>query len=173
MRTLSANAQSEAAKSRTTPRYLVQLGYVPALYLSTSGNQTWNGQTWTANGIRVDDILFLAGGVQSAHITLPNTDNSAGALILTDGIDDIACDIWELRGAGPHAVDDVIHVFSGVLDSVDEVTVTHARLSAVTDSVRLARAPRLLFDQFCNFIPAPGSTLTWAALQFKLERRGG
>lgn len=173
MLTLSSTTATEVAKSSTQPFYIVELLFSTPLRLSSGPTCSWNSQTWTANGVGVRDILQLDGGGQKAVIRLPNTDNSASALVMSDGIVDVGCNIWQLYGAGPYAVGDAVQIFSGVIDSVDEMTLSSVLMQAVSDSARREKSPRIYFDHICRYLPPAGRVLAWNGQYFKLETRNG
>src|ERR1039457_3983410 len=85
----------------TRPGYLIQLsfpivGILPALtvYLSTMGDITWNGQTWSGWDVKVSGIGQDGKGAATGSLAIGNTDNTYGAMVLNYGAADIPVSIW-------------------------------------------------------------------------------
>lgn len=168
-RTLTAKVSAAVSQAATSPIYLVSLGYAIPIRLSTNGTLTWNGQTWSDFGVEVKSIRYTSGGGQSASLRIINNDNSYSALILGEGIRDIAVDIYSLYGAAPYEAADAEHIFSGVIDSVPRIA-DHVEMNLVSEGVRTAWTPRLTLTQFLgNDMPVPGTRIRWNGDTLVLE----
>lgn len=169
MRTLSTTTNTEVSKTITRPILLVEISFPIAYRWATLGDVTWNGYTWTSNGVRVEDIRNLAGGGVEGRISIPNHDNAASALVLGNSIADTPCVIWHLYGDGPYAVADAVELFRGVLDGaeigLDRVSIGLTSTGRVNEvSPRLFIAPPI-----CNKLPPRGTVLAWAGERYTLE----
>ncbi|PUB82372.1 MAG: hypothetical protein DBP02_15070 [gamma proteobacterium symbiont of Ctena orbiculata] len=171
MRNLSATVSTAVAQDSTTPVYLVELGYAPAIRLSTVGDVSWNGQNWIDSGVEVRSIRQTKGGGQTASLRLLNHDNAYGALVLGNGIRDIPVDIYQLYGSDPYAVDDAEHLFSGVISGVPSID-DYVTMTLVSDGVLTARTPRVQLSSFLGEdMPIPGTRILWNGDSLVLESR--
>lgn len=173
MRSLSARTGAEAARKASRPFHVLQLGYPTPIRLSSRETVDWNGATWTGGGVVIGDLVQLNGGGQKASFMVANADNSMSALILATGIAGVAVDIWMLYGAAPFAAEDGVHLFSGVIDDADDLTLTSVKLTAVSDSRHRELAPRVYFDHLCTRIPPAGRQIPWNGFIYTLEGKLG
>jgi hypothetical protein len=153
-----------------TPGYLVELLFSVPLRLSTRGDQSWNGYTWT--GGRIGKISGLASdgrGEQKGRIELINSDLAYGALVLNEGWADRGCRVWEFYGNNPA---DARLVLDGVGD-VAEINPDSGRvsLSVVGESLRTAQFPGRVIGRATGFnhLKPAGSKLTWGGQTYILE----
>lgn len=169
MRSLTAKVSTAINQPATSPIYLVSLGYATPIRLSTNGDITWNGQTWSDFGIEVKNIRYTNGGGQSASLRISNHDNSYSALILAEGIRDISVDIYSIYGAAPYAVDDAEHLFSGVIDDVPSIA-DFVEMRLISEGARTAWTPRITLSTFLgNNLPVPGTRIRWNGEVLVLE----
>lgn len=171
MRDLTAATGTEIARGITRPRYLIELVMENVTYRWSSGSEaTWNGQLWTQNGAQVDDLRAVAGGAQEGRISLPNHDNAASALVLSDGINGRACRIWQIYGDGPFATDDAVLLFEGVCDGA-ELAIERVSIDLTSAGRVNELSPRLYWDMACTHIPPAGTVISWGGEHYRLERR--
>ena len=162
MRTLTTDVTTAIEADGTAPRYLVQLSYDPVIYLSTRETVTWNGQSWTgATGVEVTSLNTGDGGSKTASISLPNHDSAYGALVLGDGIRDIAVNIYQLYGNAPFAIDDAVHLFAGEIESVPSID-DYVEMSLKSSGASVAYTPRVRLAAFIgDDMPVPGTRIQW------------
>lgn len=148
----------------TTPAYFVQIEFGTILRLSSRGDQTWGGYTWT--GGRLGKVQIGSTGGQ---IELINTDLLAGALTLNEGVADRVVSIWAFSGDNPAGP---TMLFSGVGDKL-EVAADRVRITLVTENRRTLYSPRRFVNAVSGFnhlLPA-GTRLSWGGETFLLERK--
>lgn len=174
MRTLSTTTDTETAKAITRPIELIELVLASGTYRwSSAGDVSFNGYTWSESGAQVDHLQSLAGGAQQGIISLSNTDNAASALVLADGVADAPITLYQLYGDGPYAADDAVELFSGVCDGAPQIGLDRVQISITSAGRAREFAPRIYFEQFCNWIPPAGKVISWGGEHYRLERRDG
>lgn len=174
MRTISTNMATEVARVVTSPGYFVEVLFSTPLRFSSRSTIEWGGQVWIARDIDVRNIAFDAtGSVQNGSIELGDTDGALAAVLLAQGVADKGVNVWAFYSDAP-GVDDPELIFSGSGDgwSLSEtsrkVTLTVRQFkSATAFSPRVRITPERGF----NFLPVPGTTLSWAGEVFTLEKR--
>ena len=148
----------------TTPAYFVQLDFSTVLRLSSRGDQTWGGYTWT--GGRLGKVQISNNGGQ---VELINTDLVASALTLNEGVADRAVSIWSFDGDTPASP---TLIFSGVGDKL-EIGADRVRVTLTTENRRTLYSPRRFINAVSGFnhlLPA-GKSITWAGQTYLLERK--
>jgi hypothetical protein len=171
MKTLSTATQTAVAGTVTSPAYFVQLGFTTPLYLSTRGDQSWNGQTWAGGRLgKVSGLSQDGKGQQKGQIELLNTDLAYSALILNEGQANKAVSIWMFYGDSPGTNDPVL-VFQGVADQAtigpDKVTLT-----LIGENTRTMYSPRRFINSSMGFnhLRGAGSILNWGGQSYQLRR---
>jgi hypothetical protein len=171
MKTLSTATQTAVAGTVTTPAYFVQLGFSTPLYLSTRGDQVWNGQNWYGGRLgKVSGLVWDGKGQQKGNVELINSDLAYSALILNEGQANKAVSIWMYYGDSPAAGDPVL-VFQGVADQAtiapDKVTLT-----LIGENTRTMYSPRRFINTSMGFnhLRGAGSILNWGGQTYKLNR---
>lgn len=162
-KTLASSLVTDTAKRITTPGYLVQMDFDTPLRLSTRGDQSYGGYSWT--GGRLGEVKISADGGQ---IEMMNSDLAAGALILNEGAADRAISVWAFYADNP---EDVVQVFAGVGDS-SEVAGDRVRVKLVAENRRTLYSPRRFIGAATGFnrlIPA-GTRISWGGQTYILER---
>lgn len=86
------------------PALLVQVGFSPVVRWSSMSTISWNGYTWTARGLRVDDLQVMPLSV-SGTLVLDNSDDVAGTLVLSQGVQDKPIIIYGYDAAATGAAD--------------------------------------------------------------------
>lgn len=168
-RTLSALLTTETATTVTAPAYLIEIGWTPTLRLSTRGELYYEGNAYTAGSANVERLETLRGGALAATISLGNTDDVAGAIILGSDLTAIDVTISLLYGDGPFSAGDALQVFAGVIDSAD-ITPLRITLDCVSEGRAKMTGPRL----YCqpptfNHMPPPGTKLLWGGETYVLN----
>ncbi|MGE0289691.1 MAG: hypothetical protein AB7I42_25625 [Bradyrhizobium sp.] len=173
MRTLTEKTQTDTSGQITRPFYLIELVMASATY-RWSSRQTvdWNSQTWTQNGVQVDELRDLAGGAQEGRISLPNHDRAASALVLAERINGRPIRIWQLYGDAPHAIDDAVALFDGYCDGAPNVAASRVSIEITSAGMENEDAPRLRWELFSSHIPPSGTVISWGGEHYRLERRG-
>jgi hypothetical protein len=148
----------------TTPAYFVQIDFSTVLRLSSRGDQTWDGYTWTGARLGKVQISNIGGQVE-----LMNTDLLAGALALNEGVADRAVTVWSFDGDTPASP---TLIFAGVGDKL-EINADRVRVTLTTENRRTLYSPRRFVNAAAGFnhlLPA-GTSITWAGQTFLLERK--
>ena len=154
MRTLTSKTETALSQPVTAPRYLLEIGFSTTLRYSTRESVTWDSQVWLNSGVMVDSL-----SQNSAQISLANADNSAGAIVLGEGVRDKSIKIWALDGDSPYAAGDAVLLFDGVMSSVDGVGIRVA-ISCTTQKAATTFSPRhIIAPAVCNHLPAPGTQI--------------
>lgn len=168
-RTLTPAQQASVAATVTTPGYLVELGYSTTLRLSSRGDQSWDGYTWTGGRLgKVSGLTSTGGGDQRGRIELVNSDLAYSALVLNEGAADIRCRVWVFYGDNPA---DASLVLDGVTDGAD-IAPDKVGLSVVGESMRTASFPRRIIGPSTGFnhLRPSGTRITWGGQTYVLER---
>lgn len=174
MRTLSSNTATETARPITRPMHLVHIVTDTVTYRWCSSNTvTFDGQTWTGNGVAVTALRNLAGGGMEGQISLPNIDGAGAAVALNNDLIDKACRIYELYGDGPYNVADAVVIFDGVCDAASDIGDERVIIDITSAARNRELSPRMLWNLFCNHMPAPGTVIAWAGERYTLEPRDG
>lgn len=163
MRNLPGSLPAAVAQTITTPAWLVEVDFSTPLRLSSRGDQSWGGYTWT--GGRLGKVTLSASG---GHMEIINTDLAAGALAMNEGVADRRVRAWAFYADNPS---DVVAVFDGVGDGVD-IGPDRIRITLQTANLRSLFSPRRFIGASAGFnqlLPA-GTRITWGGQTITLER---
>lgn len=166
MRPLSAATQAATQKTITTPAWLVEIVWTTSIIrLSSRGDQSWGGLTWT--GGRLGPV---AVSEQGGSLALVNSDLAYSAIVLADGAADVPCRVWHFYGDAP-AEDDPVLVFDGVTDGA-EIAAGAVRLHLVQEHARTLFSPRRFIGPGTGFghLRPAGTVLNWGGQTITLER---
>jgi len=170
MKILSTALMTELKLTVTRPGYLVQLDFSTILYLSTLGDISWDSKSWTGMDVKVSGIGQDGSGGTSGTLTLGNTDNAYGALILNEGASDIPIKIYAIY-ANATSTGDPVEVFSGVVDgaTIDSSMVT---LTLSSQGNSTLYSPRVFINKASgfNFLQPVGTKILVGSETFILER---
>ena len=172
MRALTDATLSAAAGTVTQPLYLIEIGFAPALRLSTRGDVTWNALAWSGGeAIAVGSLDADGSGRQSGTIQIGNLDDYVGTLVLAQGVADRPVKVWKADGAALDVADPVL-VFDGVVTSAD-VDTSRVSLSLAGSGTRSAFAPRRVIGAASgfNFLLPAGTKIKIGATTYTLERQ--
>ena len=162
-KTLAASIATATGQRVTTPGYLVQIDFSTVLRLSTRGDQSYGGYTWTAG--RLGKVDAGEGG---GSIELLNGDLAMSALVLNEGLAGRAVTVWAFYADNPT---DVEQVFAGVADASD-IGQAVVRTRLLPEGRNTQYSPRRFINAASGFntlMPA-GTRLTWGGQTFVLER---
>lgn len=172
MRTLTDATISAAAGTVTQPLYLIEIGFTPALRLSTRGDVTWGGTLWSGGeAITVGSLEADGSGRQPGTIQVGNLDDYVGTLVLSQGVADRPVKVWKADGTALDVADPVL-VFDGVVERAD-VDTARVSFSLAGAGTRSAFAPRRVIGPASgfNFLMPAGTKITIGATTYTLERQ--
>lgn len=169
-RALSGAMASALAADVTQPGYLVSIAFATPVYLSSRGDVTWNGRVWIAFPVRVSNVEFDGRGRQTARIELGNLDNTMGALVMRDGTNNRAIEVFVCY-ASALGESDPVQVFRGFGNGS---TVTPARVTVDAESGARSKVPRryVTRETGFNFITPAGTVISWGGELYTLRRDG-
>ncbi|MBK8872361.1 MAG: hypothetical protein IPN19_15345 [Elusimicrobia bacterium] len=162
-RTLDSAALAAIAAPVTSPGYLVAFTSGAAiLRYSSRGEVTHDGATWLG-GARIqrqsptDWTLFM-----------PNTDNAASAIVLGDALEQATVSVWAyLANAVPAQS---VLLFTGYVNQVIRVTTKSVEMSLASVSLGRSRLPDIILaPPLLNYMPPPGTAITWGGKLYYLE----
>lgn len=167
MITLSAPLLAELGLTITRPGYLIEIGYSSTLYLSTLGDVSYAAKTWLASDAKVSGLSQDGSGGAKASITLGNTDNAFGAVVLTEGASDIPVTIYACYAGAPS---DAVQVFCGVADGA-EISPDKVTMGLVAQGNKTLYCPRVFISApVFNFLQPEGTRIYWNGETFALDR---
>lgn len=164
MKALPSNIATNVTLPITVPFYLIYLGFSTPLYLSSRQAVTYGGNSYTRNGIVVKSV-----SESDVVVGMDNTDLSATAIVLGEGVRDKSIKIYKAYGtAVALTADDVTLMFDGYMGNVSNITHNEAEIRCTYSSEALATAPRIYCSPpLCNHVPPTGTKLG----TYTLERR--
>lgn len=171
MRTLSTPTSTATQSTITTPAYLVEIGFSSVVRLSSRGDQSWDGQTWTGGRLgKVSGLNWDGKGQQSGALDIINADLAYSALVLGEGVADRAVRIWKFYGDNP-AAGDPVAVFDGVMDEAD-IGADRVRITLVSANARTLFSPRRFIGPATGFnhLSPAGRKITWGGQTIILNR---
>lgn len=172
MRTLTPATTSATDATVTQPLYLIEIGFSPALRLSTRGDVTWNSLSWSGGeAIDVSSLDADGSGRQSGTVQIGNLDDYVGTLVLSQGVADRPVKIWKADGAALDVADPVL-VFDGVAQGAD-VDTSRVSLSLAGSGTRSAFVPSRVIGAASgfNFLLPAGTKIKIGATTYTLERQ--
>ena len=172
MRALTDATLIAAAGTVTQPLYLIEIGFTPALRLSTRGDVAWNALAWSGGeAIAVGSLDADGSGRQSGTIQIGNLDDYVGTLVLAQGVADRPVRVWKADGMALDVADPAL-VFDGVIQGAD-VDTSRVSLSLAGSGTRSAFAPRRVIGAASgfNFLLPAGTKITIGATTYTLERQ--
>jgi hypothetical protein len=175
-RDLSSGFTTEAAKAKTAPGYLLEIGFTSPLRLSSRADVTWNGNIWITWGFSVEGMQTdgTSSDVQGS-ITLSNTDNSIGTLLLQQGIADRSIKLWKFYGTAPGRFDPLPIISAAGNGATFMKNLTQVRITLMASGGRSLYSPRLYCTRENGFsiLPPRGTIIAWNGEQFTLEAENG
>lgn len=140
--------------------YLVEINFSgTAEYLSCSGAVTYDGQAYAAGGCSVESMK----NQETARLSFPATAERNAQLLSASWRKGV-CNIYYIPGAPgdslTYAVADGVLLFPGLIDEA-KFSNDSIILDVVNKYLTGVMCPGLIFNQFCNHIPAAGTSITW------------
>jgi len=168
MKTLPAGLATAVVQPITQPGHLVQIDFATPVCLSSRGTVAFAGHTFVAADIRVSGIRSDARGTSGGQLTWGNTDLSASALILGEGVADRRIQVWSFDATATGA-ENILPVFDGAGDSAKighpcAVQLTTAK-SGYASSPRRFVAPPLF-----HHLSVAGREIKIGSVTMRLER---
>lgn len=149
----------------TRPSYLIELGFTPTFYLSTSETTIWNSITWTEAPIRVGQVSTDAKGDQAVSVTIANHDRVIGSIVLKQVARDKIVKIWARQGD-----DTPVLIVDGIMDGAK--VGEFVDLSIISRSAYYGSSPRYrCFSPIFNHLPQEGVKITWGSSTVDLGPR--
>jgi hypothetical protein len=93
MKSLSVALSAALGAPVQQPGVLVQAGFDPVQRWSSHATLNWSGHTWTATPMGVDGLQVAALQVRGT-LVLDNRDGVAGGLVVAQGVQDRAFNLW-------------------------------------------------------------------------------
>jgi hypothetical protein len=170
MKTLDAATLTELSATVSRPLLLVEIDFSSVIRMSSRSDVSWNGYTWTSQSIKVDGISVDGSGGSACKLTIGNTDNMIGAILLNERIADKAIQVWE-AWLDPTNIPRVVSRFTGVGDSF-EIGSQSAVINAVAAGTNLRHAPRQMISVAGGFsrLRPEGYKMNWNGVDYTLTR---
>ena len=169
MRSLTSALAAALGVTVTTPAFFVQAGFATVRRWSSFATTTWNSQTWAKEAIALEGLAVDALRVRGT-LALGNADDAIGALVLAEGVQDRAIEIWGYDAAAT-ATADVVWLGRAVGASA-EVGQQEVRI-ALRHATEFQVSPRTYINAaagFTRLLPA-GVVLKINGIDWKLQRR--
>lgn len=169
MRTLTAGQIASTAATVTTPAYLVEILFTTAIRLSTRGDQSWGGYSWTGGRLgRVSGLTSDGRGDQRGKVELINSDLAYSALVLNEGVADRPCRVWQFYGDNPT---DAALIFDGVCDGAD-IGPDRVSIDLIGSNTKTGIFPRRFIGPSTGFnhLSPRGKKITWGGQTYIINR---
>lgn len=168
MRSISSALAVALGAPVQRPAVLVEVGFSPALRLSSGPSIPWGGHTWAAADVQVEGLRVEPFRI-AGTLVLGNADGAAGALCVSQGVQDIAIRIWAFDAAATASAD-VVWICDAQ-GSAARVDVPDVRI-ALRHRCELITTPRTVVGPAAGFaqrLPA-GAVLRINGIDYRLER---
>ncbi len=163
-RTLNAASLAAIDDPVTAPGYLVAITstHGDVLRYSTRGTLTYGGNSWQGGG------QITRQSPTDWGLILPNYDNAASALTLSDELERATVSVWAyLATAAPPQA---ILLFDGYINQVIRITNAKAELSLASVALGRSWLPDvILAPPLLNHLPPPGTAISWGGKIYYLE----
>lgn len=167
-RSVSAPTTAKLGLAATEPGYLVEIAFPSGTVRHSSRETTtWNSLVWVASTVQVGGI---EGSGQQAVLDYFDYNAALRTLVLSDGINDRAVNIWAFY-VGALASGDPVHVFAGVGNGA-KIRQGRLTIGLARSGSRTLVSPRLRIGPATGFnhLPAEGTLVPWAGRVLRLER---
>lgn len=171
-RNLSTALQQQTESEFTRPYFLARLEFPSDTSYMSSGPQTdFDGNTYLANGFRMDELSWEPGGVQRGTIFLSNENNNASALVLNNTISESPIYVWQAYRDGDVTPE---LIFRGVLDAPTDITLNEVAITFNTSGSGATLIPNQYHTRSngFNFLPPAGRVWYWAGEKYELVAEG-
>jgi hypothetical protein len=172
MKSRSATLIAAQAGPMQRPGVLVEINFGTTRRWSSAGTVAWNGHTWTAKHLRVDNLLVQPLRVSGA-LVIGNEDDEIGTLVLSEGVQDRRIVLWGFDAAALADVADAVWLGEAVGGAV-QVGAHEVRIT-LRHRTEFVESPRTYVNAAAGFnhmLPA-GTVLRINGIDMRLERRGG
>lgn len=151
------------------PAIFVQMDFSTPRRWSSFATTSWNGQTWTQGDVQIDGLSSDPLIVRS-RLTVGNSDDVIGALLLSEGATDRRVQVWGYDAAAV-ALADVVPL----IDAVGGATSIQAQKAIINLRApgELLQCPRRFVGSaagFTSLLP-PGFVMKINGIEFTLDRR--
>ena len=170
-RSLSSPTSAAVGAVVTRPAYLIQINWSTVSRLTTGATLDWNGYTWSSEDVDLSGLQWGNEGLKGATLRLGNNDQRYSALVLNEGVADVAVAVYAYDQAAT-ATGDPVKVFSGVGGKVDldDDRVTIALRATKSRALTCPRT-RISPANGFNHLPPRGTVIMWGAQRYVLEGR--
>lgn len=152
------------------PAWLVEMHFTTVQRWSSMGTVSWNGQTWAARDMRVENLAVQAFRL-TGTLVLGNADDDIGTLLLTQGAQDRRIVVYGYDAAALSAAGDALWLGAAV-GSAAQISETEARI-ALRHRTEFVQSPRTYVTPLAGFtqlLPAD-TVLRINGIDMRLERR--
>ena len=154
----------------TRPVYLVELGFSPAVRMSSGAEVTWGGYVWQDLGVDVSSLSTDTVGRASASLSVSNLDRTLGVLVLSQAAKDRVAKIYAYYPEGSAGVIAPRLLVDGVMDGAS--VGQRVDISVISRASYFGSTPRIVCaPPTFNHLPPAGTTLAWGGATLTLERR--
>ncbi len=162
-RTLSPAVESAIAGTVTAPGYLVAITSGSDVIRSASrGTLDYDGEHWTGG------VTVTRQGPTDWTLSLPNHDNLASALVLSDLIDGAEVEIWAYVGTADPI--EAVSVFTGYINQVTKISTTRVDMTLAAVSLGRSWLPDIILaPPLMNHLPPAGTAIAWGDKIYYLE----
>lgn len=147
----------------TAPGYLIAITAGAAVIrYSTRGALEFAGETWTGGG------QVTRQSPTDWTLSLPNHDNLASALVLSDLVEQAQVEIWAmLAQLDPQQA---IPLFDGFINQITRITTTRVDIALTATSLGHSWLPDLILaPPLLNHMPPAGTAIAWGGKTYFLE----
>ncbi len=165
-RTLDAALEAAIAEAGTAPGWLILIDAAIPLRYSTRGTLSYDGRTWTG-GATLSGV-GESGLLSEVRLGLPNTDNAASALALTDLLRDVEVTVSAYYDvAGTWYAETLGTLVIAAVEAIEPLRVTFV---LATPAQAASHVPDVVLGPpLCTHIPPPGTTIAWAGATITIE----
>ena len=165
-RTLDSTLAAAVAQAGTAPGWLIEIGTPTPLRYATRGTLSYDGATWLGGAtlFGVGD----AGLTSGVRLGLPNSDNAASALALTDLLRDVPVTLaayYDVAGTGYAEVIAELRI-----DAVEEIGPMQVMFALASPAQAASHLPDVVLGPpLCRHIPPPGTVIAWSGTTITIE----
>ena len=164
MRTPSARTASELQKAITEPVFIVRLGLMPVVYLSTRGPTLWAGNVYEDANLELLGLDYEDNGNTVVSLRF---DSAYGQLAIDGALIGKSLFVRALWGQEPFADEDAIVLFGGVISDAN-ISRNWTEIEGRGVNSAVLTVPALFYDHQ-NVQPA-GTEITIRANTFVIEQ---
>lgn len=171
-RDIAADLQTEIANDFTRPVYLVEMQFdAGSAYMSTGPQISFGGNIYAEGQVSVGTFVWNGEGQQQGNIRVFNENNSAAALVLNNGINEVPILIYKtyLIAAGGNTVPELM--ISGIMNGA-QLNASSAEISVLSSKSSANFIPNRYYTEAegFNFLPEDDQVVFWNGEYFVLEQ---